>query len=148
MEGNLEVLALKYEKWFSKKANSRYRGQHIEIRAANFWNTKFTIFKNKQDVGQIRFNWKGEAMIRLDELVDESQEYIVKSKLGWKPHFEVRLDNGELLLTLRSVSKWYASKINLEVKKEAVELPIDEAELLLYCGFAVNCILANRAAAT
>lgn len=146
MNGDLEVLKLNYEKWYSKKANSRYRGQKIEIRPANFWNTRFSIFKNDREVGLIRFNWKGEAIIRLDELVEDTREYVVRSRWALKPHFDVYLDTGELLLTFRAISKWHACKIVHEVKRKEAELPVDEYELLLYCGFAANTLSANHAA--
>ena len=65
MKDDIERFELKYSDWFSSDAATQFNGQTIEIRPKNIWNSKFDIFKDNQDCGDIIFNWRGHVIIRL-----------------------------------------------------------------------------------
>ena len=58
-----EQFHLKYQNWFSSKAMTSFNDQDIMMRPKNIWMSKFDIFKDDVDVGDIIFNWMGHVII-------------------------------------------------------------------------------------
>ncbi len=146
VKGNWEILELKYEKWFSSKAATRYRSQEIRIQAKDFWGSKFAILKNRKEIGDISFNWKGQVVVRLTDADGESHQYFMKGKGVWKLRFEVYNEADKLVLTMKSINKWNKLNIDYQIEKTDHEPPFDEHEFLLYCGYAANMYVARMGA--
>ena len=146
MNGNWEVVELQFEKWYSHKAAARYRGQQIEIRPKGFWNRKYEIIKNGKQIGSIKFEWKGGMVLQLEDADGQMHSYLMKPKGILKFRYELIDEAGELLLTLRSDGKWYNLGMSYDIERTGLELPFDEAEFLLYCGFTARVQMQQSAA--
>ena len=146
INGNWEILELKYEKWYSSKANARYRSQDIQIKSKDFWGSKFLILKNKQEIGNITFNWKGYAIISLLDEEGSQHQYFMKAKGLLKLRFEVRNEADELVLTMKTVNKWNKLNLDYQIEKTEHEPPFDEHEFLLYCGYTANMYVSRMGA--
>ncbi|PHN08271.1 aminotransferase [Flavilitoribacter nigricans] len=146
VNGNWEILELKYEKWFSTKASARYRSQDIRIQAKDFWGSKYMILKNKKEIGEISFNWKGHVVIKLTDTDGVDHEYVMKGKGMWKLRFEIFDENEDLVLSMFSINKWNKLNLDYRIEKTEHEPPFDEHEFLLYCGYAANLYVARMGA--
>jgi len=132
-------LELKYQNWFSSKAYSKFEGNEIEIKPKNIWCSKFDIFKNKHDKGDIIFNWKGNIIIRIINDEDKEYSYLLKSKGFWKQRFELINEKEDLIFILQPSINWRKLSYNYEIESISNELggkPL--TELLIYCGFGAN----------
>ena len=50
------ILELKYDNWFSSKAKTNYNENEITIKPQNICCSKFDIYKNDKDIGDIISN--------------------------------------------------------------------------------------------
>ncbi|MCB0629424.1 MAG: hypothetical protein R2824_28055 [Saprospiraceae bacterium] len=146
MNGNWEVVELQFEKWYSHKAVARYRGQQIEICPKGFWSNRFEIIKNGKQIGFIKFEWKGGMVLQLEDADGQMHRYVMKPKGVLKFRFELTNEAGELLLALRADGKWYNPGMSYAIERTEQELPFDEAEFLLYCGFTARVQMQQMAA--
>jgi len=136
---------LKYTNWFSSKAETAYNDQTIEIRSKSMWNSKFDIFKNGQDCGDIIFNWMGHVIIRLTRADGKGEdEFQLKHRGIISTQYELLTEKNEHLLTLKASFNWSKFKYNYAVERENhdfLDAVLDE--LLIYCGFAANLHMTN-----
>jgi len=140
-----EQFQLKYQNWFSSKAMTAYNDQQIIMKSKNIWMSKFDIFKNDKDVGDIIFNWMGHVIIRLTRADGKGEdEFLLKHRGILSTQYELRTENNEHLLTLKAGFNWKKFKYNYEVIREKHDYPaIVLDELLIYCGFAANLHMTN-----
>lgn len=146
VDGNFERAELQFEKWFSHKAFALYRGQEIRIQPKGFWNSKFEITRNGREIGFLKFEWKGGMILQLEDADGQQHCYRMKPKGVFKFRFELMDEADNLLLTLYADGKWYNAGSSYRVERTEHELPIDEVEFLLYCGFTARIQMAQMAA--
>lgn len=147
MNGQWKVLELKYPRWFSTKAVTRYRGREIRIEPKGFWGSSFVILKNGREIGDITFNWKGQVNLRIEDTESIEHRFMMKAKGTFKLRFELYDDTDHLVLTMKSQYNWrkWSSNYDIETSEllESMELP----ELLLYCGYMANAYVSRMGAA-
>jgi len=131
---------LAYKGWFSSNARSAYNGQSIEIKSKNIWMSKFDIWKDGQDCGDIIFNWMSHVIIRLTRADGSGEdEFLLKHRGILSTQYELWNADERHLLTLKAGFNWSKFKYNYSVEDEDHEYPQDVLdELLIYCGFAAN----------
>jgi len=146
VQNGMKITELNYKNWFGSKAGTRYKSQDIEIVQKNMWCHTFRIFKNKVESGTIGFNWKGRGEIRLMDENSEELLLTMKARGIWKSGFEIINEHGEPVLRLNAKFNWRKFSHDYHIEKGPGALPIDEHELLLYCGFAAHQYLAMMSA--
>ena len=145
LRNNAEEFRLKYTNWFSSKAVTSFNHQDIMMRPKNIWMSKFDIFKDDVDVGDIIFNWMGHVIIRLVRADGKGEdEFLLKHRGILSTQYELRTEDNEHLLTLKAGFNWKKFKYNYEVTREDHDYPdVVLNELLIYCGFAANLHMTN-----
>ena len=78
--GSKNILLLKYENLFSSKANTNYKNTKISIKPKNIWCSKFDIYKNEEDVGDIISNWQGNIIIRNSFKGESEKSYLLEAR--------------------------------------------------------------------
>lgn len=145
LRGTNQQFELKYQNWFSSKATTHLNDQDITLQSKNFWMSKFDIFKDGVDVGDIIFNWMGHVIIRLIRADGKGEdEFLLKHRGILSSQYELLTEKQERLLTLKAGFNWKKFKYNYEVIREDHDFPdIVLDELLIYCGFAANLHMTN-----
>lgn len=140
MREGVECFEVSYIDWFSNKAVVEYNSQCIEIVPKNFWKSKFDIYKNDVDCGDIIFNWMGHVIIRLSRLDGApDDEFLLKHRGLISTEYDLITINNERVLTLKANYDWSKLKYFYSIEKENHGF-LDEVldEFLIYCGFAAN----------
>lgn len=133
------ILELSYENWFSSKSSTEFNEKKITIMPKNFWQSKFDIYKNGHDAGDILFNWKGNVIIRLLDSDHKESSYLLKAKGFWKRQFEFLDENENLICTLIPSLSWKNFRYSYAIEQVSTEIPQDTlVELLVYAGFGAN----------
>ena len=140
-----EEFQLKYKNWFSSQAVTSFNNQEIMMRPKNIWMSKFDIFKDGVDVGDIIFNWMGHVIIRLTRADGKGEdEFLLKHRGLFSSQYELLTEKNERLLMFKAGYNWKKFKYNYEVIREDHDYPdIVLNELLIYCGFAANLHMTN-----
>ena len=146
MKDDIERFELKYSDWFSSDAATQFNGQTIEIRPRNIWNSKFDIFKDNQDCGDIIFNWRGHVIIRLIRLDDGGEdEFLLKHRGILNTRYDLISAQARHILTLTANYNWSKFKYFYSVDNENHDIPdIVLEEFLIYCGFAANLHMSRN----
>lgn len=117
------------------RAESNFNGIDIQFKPQNVWGRKIDIFHDKKDVGDIVFNWKGQAVIVYTK-DNKTHSFLVKPKFLLR-RFEIYNQNEQILFTIKINSKIF-QRYSYEVILEREELKdIDLSELLIYCGYSI-----------
>ena len=141
-----ELLKVRYDNWFSSRAKTNYNGRNIVIKPKNIWCSKFDVFIDDNDVGDLLFNWKGEIIIRVLRKKSE-KSYLLRSKGFWKQTFELMDESNNLVLRLGPKMKSNGN-FDYVVDRKASYIKEEEwVELLIFCGFAANLYLSTSQAA-
>jgi len=144
--GSLNILELKYENWFSSKARTIYNKDEISIKPQNIWCSKFDIYKNDKDVGDIISNWQGNIIIRNSFKGEIEKSYLLKAKGFWKHKFEL-IDESENLILVMEPKMSSTSGYDYKIETANNTLNEDQfIELLIYCGFGANLYMVMMSA--
>jgi len=128
-----DLLELEYKNWFSSIANTNFDNTEIEIRSKNFWNSSFDIFHSGKDVGNIIFNWRGDALITIN-----NEKYLFKA-IEWNSKFELLNDKEEKIVLIKPNYKWEKKKYDYELEVVTDYFDFSRlVELLIYVGFTAN----------
>ena len=139
--GSKNILLLKYENLFSSKANTNYKNTKISIKPKNIWCSKFDIYKNEKDVGDIISNWQGNIIIRNSFKGEIEKSYLLEAK-GYFKKLKFELINESKKLILVMEPKMRAPGFDYKIETSNNTLSEDELiELLIYCGFGANLYL-------
>lgn len=147
-DNGIQKIELQYKKWFSSYAKAVYDNSIIEIKPQNIWCSKFDIYIDEKDIGDIIFNWKGNMIIRVINENNLENNYILKFKGLWKSSFKLENENGDVLLILKPSLNW--KKLNYNYDIEIIANYYDEKELmklLIYSGYSANLYMSMIAAA-
>jgi len=130
---NNDLLELEYKNWFSSIANTNLDNIEIEIRPKNFWNTSFEIFHDGKDIGDIIFNWRGDAVITVN-----NEKYLFKA-LEWNSKFELLNENENRIVLIIPNYRWEKNKYDYEIEIVSENFDFSRlVELLIYVGFSAN----------
>tara|TARA_Y100001968_G_scaffold331648_1_gene386983 strand:- start:2563 stop:3066 length:504 start_codon:yes stop_codon:yes gene_type:complete len=143
--GSKNILLLKYENLFSSKANTNYKNTKISIKPKNIWCSKFDIYKNEEDVGDIISNWQGNIIIRNSFKGETEKSYLLEAKGFWKQKFELINESKKLILVMEP--KMRSPGFDYKIDTSNNTLSEDELiELLIYCGFGANLYMQMMSA--
>lgn len=144
LNGDKIISEVEYENWYASKAMAKVSGDFLEIRPANFWQTKILIFRNKREVGEMRFNWRGQIEIKLRDSEMRQQKWSVKYNGLFKGKFELIDKDKEPTLRLIPTFRWKTLGYNydIEILKEAKNLE----ELCIISGYSSTYLLAMLSA--
>lgn len=146
VEDSVQILEMKYNNWFSGKAQAFFKGQHLEIKPKNLWSSKFNICKNGKEAGSIVFNMSGKINIRIKNEEGQELSFILKPKGMLKLRFEL-LDEAETsVLMLSTVNYWSKLRYDYQVELGEMIPELDVQELLIYCGYAANLYMTMMGA--
>ncbi|SDM81244.1 hypothetical protein [Siphonobacter aquaeclarae] len=134
------VTTFQYNGWFSSDGRAETGNNTVEIKAKNVWASKFDVFIDGIDKGDILFNWKGEIIIRLDtDGVEKS--YRLKSRGLWNMHFELEDEQEQRLLLLQPAFKW--DRLNYEYQVSGEQEP--SILLILTSIYGINLYMTMMA---
>lgn len=143
---NQKIFELKYTNWFSSKARTALGEEMIEIRPQNIWCSKFDIFKQDLDQGDIIFNWKGNIIIRLMQEEGVEKSYLLRAKGFWNQSFELTDEADHVILLFAPSMNWKKLNYNYDVQQISEEYDEQRIhELLIYCGFGANLYMTMMA---
>ncbi|MBK8699878.1 MAG: hypothetical protein IPN29_10220 [Saprospiraceae bacterium] len=143
-----ELCNVKYEGLFSSTAAFNLREDYYEISASNVWQTKFDLFKNKRDIGDIHYNWKHEVNIRLKNRHDLTKHFILSVKSYFRFKFLLMDYQTQEIWTIKPVWRWRKFCYDFEVESpqlmEEDHNQVDEIELLTCTIYATNLLIKSR----
>lgn len=115
-----EIGRLKYEKWFSFKAEMILEGiGTYQIEPKGFWGTTIELKQNENILLNFKMNWNGSIVInsRLDET---ERDFILKHKGLFKSSYVLLSKEEEELLVIQPDFKW--SKFNYDYNISTTDL--------------------------
>jgi hypothetical protein len=145
--GNFEVLDreqrpwahLSYIGWFSAKAAGAASGQQLEIAPANLFNSKFDIYLDGEDVGDLIFNWKAQMIIRLLDFQRQERQYLLRAKGLFPQKFYLEDDIKNTILVLWPKFNWskfhYDYRVYLQ-ETQYLQSPVEA--MMAICAYGVN----------
>ncbi|WP_394996602.1 hypothetical protein [Emticicia sp.] len=107
-----EIGRLKYEKWFSFKAEMILGGtMTYQIEPKGFWGTTIELKQNEKILLNFKMIWNGDFIIntRFDEI---ERDFILKHKGIFKESYVILNKQDEELLVIRPDFKW--NKLNYD----------------------------------
>ncbi|AWV97409.1 hypothetical protein [Arcticibacterium luteifluviistationis] len=134
IEGNKIISEVKYENWYANKASALCNNDFLEIEPSNFLRTKILIYRNKTEVGEMKFNWRGRVEIELRDSEMCQRKWSVKYKGVLKGKFEVYDDANEVVMRLIPSFHWKTLGYNYEI--ETIKELKNLEELCILSGFA------------
>lgn len=148
-EEHHELFKLKYENWFSSKANAQTSEHQYIIKSRNIWWTKFDVFREGRDIGDLSFNWKGNVVIRLLDKRNMQRVFILRGKGIWGAMVQLVDENSKQIFSLKPDFKWSKFNYSYELDLEPdIDPDIDIVELLICCGYAVNLYMSRISTTT
>ena len=128
-----DLLEVEYKNGFSSIAKTKLSNTEIEIRPKNFWNTSFEIYHDGNDVGEIMFNWMGDAAITIN-----NEKYLLKA-LEWNAKFELFHETENGVFFIKPNYQWDKKKYDYEINVVSKNIDFSRlVELLIYVGFSAN----------
>lgn len=134
-----------YNDMFSYKISTDLLGVTVDIKPRNIWNSKFDIFKNGIDCGDLIFNWKGEVIMRLIDDTGQETNYLFKSHGFFGQHMLLYDIDEKVIFSLKPSFDWSKFKRYYKVGHICIDYSEQEiVELLLYAAYGANLIKARQ----
>lgn len=130
---------LKYESWLSTRARGDANGQELEIAPLNIFNTRFDIYLDGEDVGDLVFNWKAQMVIRLLDFQRQERQYLLRRKGGFKSGYVLEDDIRNPILSMTPFFNWKGFRLDFRVhthETQYLQSPIEA--VLAICAYAAN----------
>ncbi|MBT34437.1 MAG: hypothetical protein CMO01_32640 [Thalassobius sp.] len=143
LDRGFEVLQVKYKSVFSCKATAEYQGNIIEIKPKSIISSKYEIYKNGIEVGDITSKWNGSMTIRIIDADYYERNFILKAKGCSGTNFKLLDENKDTVLTMDSGFSWKTMNYDFEI--DWAHIDFDVAELLIYCGYAAKSYFTKMA---
>ncbi|WP_420152966.1 hypothetical protein [Siphonobacter sp.] len=146
-EAENPVVTFTYDSWFSSIGQAEVNQRKLKIKSKNAWASKFDVFIDDVDQGDIVFNWMGQIIIRLS--VDGPEKvYLLKSRGVWNHHFILEDTEGITLMLI--IPKYNWSNLNYEYQLKIEGNQAVPLELVTSCQYAINLYMTmlTTAAAT
>ena len=143
LENHKIILELSYPKWWSNNAEFRYLGKQFEIKAKGFWQNNFIITSNHREIGNIKLNWKQDAVISLKS---KEKPYQLWQETIWHSKFVVKSDENDIL-RIHAKSNWKKFHPDFLLNIENTEKNEDLSLLIAISTFLINNRLKAATAA-
>jgi hypothetical protein len=147
-----ELVSVFYESIWNSNASFSLEGESYEIKSSNAWQTKFDLFKNEIDIGDIDYNWKGEIIIRLKNNDLMTKHFILKCTNMFMSEFSLKDFLTNKLWSIKAQWEWkafnYVFYISREEGFEEEENNVDEMELLVAATYAAILYLRMASSAS
>lgn len=155
--GNFEILDreqrpwghLTYQGWFSARAAGEAHGHEVEIAPINLFNSKFDVYLDGEDVGDLVFNWKSHMVIRLLDFHGQERHYLLRSKGLFPQRFHLEDDIKNTILVLSPRFNW--SKLHYDYRvylQETQYLQSPVEAMMVICAYAANLYMRRRNSAS
>ena len=128
---------VKYKSLFSGEATSNFDGNSYAVRSANFWQSKFEVFRNDLFIGKFSFNWKGEIIITYSNTTGIENEMLFEYKGVWKFRFILSDRSGNELLAMASSGSILKYHYDVSVA-DGFFRENESKEILMICGYCAN----------
>ncbi|MDR6196241.1 aminotransferase [Siphonobacter sp. SORGH_AS_0500] len=138
------LTTFRYDGWFSSNGKAELPDKQLFLKPKNIWASKFDIFINEIDKGDIVFNWKGQIIIRID-YDGKEKIFLLKGRGLMNHHFILENEMGIVTLAFMPRFNWTSFRYEYQVEVEPnQESPL---ELLISCQFAINLYMTMTTAA-
>ena len=144
------ITEVEYESLMSYDVKFEIDGDFYKIKAHNMWQTKFDVFKNNKDIGDIDSNWKGEIILRLKNNDDLTKHFQFKLESVWKFIYSIHDYLTNHLYRLEPVYNWKKFRYDFYITegehKNEHENDVDEQVLIVMGFYALNLYMKNSSA--
>ncbi len=138
------LTTFQYESLFSNNGKAELPARRLAIKPKNIWASKFDIFMNGVDKGDVVFNWKGQIIIRID-YDGREKIFLLKGRGLMNHHFILEDEMGIVTMAFMPRFNWSSFRYEYQVEVEPnQESPL---ELLISCQFAINLYMTMSTAA-
>lgn len=146
------ITTLEYENLMSSEAKFEIDGEYYKIKAHNIWQSKFDVFKNNKDIGDIDYNWKGEIILRLKNNDELTKHFLFKLESLWKSIYSIQDYLTNHLYRLEPIYNWKKFKYDFYIIKgenqHEHENDVNEMVLIIMGFYALNLYMKSSAGAT
>ncbi len=151
LETKADICNVEYESVWNSNASFSLQNHEYTIKSGNAWQTKFDIFKNDLDIGDIDYNWKSEIIIRLKNSDLMTKHFILKCSNSFTMVFTLKDFLTNKLWSLKPQWDWKSFKYSIYITREEgfeeEENNVNEAELLVAATYAAILYLKMAGAA-
>ena len=99
------------------------------------------ISENNENIGNIKYNWKGHISIELVSMAKSKKTYLLKSKGFWKRYFELIDESKNIVLILYPKHSFKGYSYTPEVLNDNLSEK-EVIEILIYLGFGANLYMS------
>jgi hypothetical protein len=149
---NSPISFLEYESWYSSEAKFEINKNYYRIIANNSWQTKFDVFCNHTDIGDIDYNWKGDVIIRLKNNESLTKHFILKIKSLWTSTYELRDYLTNQIFIIKPTFNWKSLSYDFHITQgenyHEHDNNVNETLLFLVIFYAVNLYMKSSGAAS
>lgn len=140
--------SIQYEGWMSNRAWGKAGGQDFEIRPKNKWWSGFYILVNGDLTGEITFNWKLDAIIRMPGFQQQECAYRLKPSGFFTQRLVLEDEIKDSILTLTPKLRWFAMYFDYQVRLQETQYLETPVELMLMiCTYAANIMQRRKSLA-
>jgi len=136
---------LEYKKWLSNRAEGDANMRELAIAPQNVFQSKFNIFVDGEDVGDLIFNWKNQMIIRILDYQRQERQYLLRARgfVGFR--FSLEDDIKNIILELKPKINWGKFRFDYRVyllETQYLQAPVET--MLAICAFAANLYEKRR----
>lgn len=146
LEGHQEIFKLNYTNWFLGKAEAFLDRQKIEIKPKGIFQTKSEIRKHGKNIGTIGMSWNGKMHIQYTNEEGKFLKFILERTGFWQSDFCLKNELDEVLMELKASSNWKKLKSDYTIVLKHEDPQVENNELLVYVGYAMNLHVAITSA--
>ncbi len=152
LDSKNDICIVNYESIWNSNASFNLGNSAYDIKSANSWQSKFDIFKDGKDIGDIDYNWKGDIIIRLKNEGNMTKHFVLKCSNMFSMVFQLKDFLTNHLWSIKPQWTWksmnYSFFITRESGFEEEENEVNESELMVAAIYASILYLKMAAAAT
>lgn len=101
---------------WSEKASIHLADTQVEIVPEKWWNSRFLLLKNDQEIGSLRLKWSGQSEISWPDENGRRQIWTLTQKGIFQHRFILTDAHGSTLLTLKCRTKWVSLRNEFEIE--------------------------------
>jgi hypothetical protein len=104
---------LDYTGWFSIKSDIVIGSDTWHIAPSNIWNTKIQVTKNEATIAELKYNWVGHMVIKLED----GQTYLFKPAF-WHNKYSLLTEHEKEIIVLKPDFQWSKFSYNYEIETD------------------------------
>lgn len=143
------VTSLTYISALNTEAKFTLGEDYYHIKAYNAWQTRFDVFKNNRDIGDIDYNWKGQIILRLKNEDDLTKHFIVRIKNFWTSTYEIKDFLTQQIFIISPLFDWKKFDYNFQIKAgdnlHEHENMTNDIVLILMGFYSINMYMRTKA---